>query len=204
MQFAIHVYTVYMNVSTTARKILNAAHRLLDKDGADGVTMRRVAAAVGITPMAVYRHFEDRSALLNALANEGFDELAVELTSRRYSGNLDRRFTAVHDIYIEHALKHPRLFELMFLKQREGARQYPRDFVAERSPTANVMASMIREGMRSGDVKDVDVWEIVFAAGAFLEGLLMLYLGGRMNLSPAEFRKFSHRSLGRYLDGIRN
>lgn len=193
-----------MSAPTTTQKILNAARRLLDKDGADGVTMRRVAAAVGITPMAVYRHFQDRSALLNALADEGFDALTAELNRRKYTGTLERKFTAVHDIYIDQALENPRLFELMFLKQREGARQYPRDFVAERSPTANVMTRLLRESIESGNLKKNNVWEITFVAGALLEGLIMLYLGGRIDMSPAQFRNFSHRSLGRYLDGFRN
>lgn len=193
-----------MSTQPTERRILKAARQLLDKHGADGVTMRRVAAEVGITAMAVYRHFQDRSDLLNALANEGFGELATELTRRKYTGSIEHRFKTVHDIYINQALKYPRLFELMFLKQREGARRYPQDFVTERSPTANVMARLLREGMERGDLKKDDVWEITFIAGAFLEGLIMLYLGGRIDMSPAQFRNFSHRSLGRYLDGFRN
>ena len=60
---------------------------LLDKEGAEAVTMRRVADAVGITPMAVYRHFANRAALLNALADEGFDDLGKRLAITRSSGD---------------------------------------------------------------------------------------------------------------------
>jgi hypothetical protein len=35
-----------------------------------------------------------------------------------------------------------------------------------------------------------------------MQGLIMLYLGGRMAVSPSEFRAFCHRSFGRYLNGI--
>ncbi|WP_242617997.1 TetR/AcrR family transcriptional regulator [Edaphobacter modestus] len=44
--------------ATTSQKIARAARRLLDKEGAESVTMRRVASAVGITPMALYRHYQ--------------------------------------------------------------------------------------------------------------------------------------------------
>jgi AcrR family transcriptional regulator len=193
-----------MPASPTAHKIATAARRLLDKEGADAVTMRRVADAVGITAMAVYRHYADRAALLDALANEGFDELAIQLSTARLSGDIEKRWAKILDVYLDHALKNPRLFELMFLLQREGARQYPRDFKAGRSPTANLMAELIREGMETGYFRKDDLWEIVFEMGALLQGLIMLYLGGRMAMSPARFRTFCRRSFWRYIHGIRS
>jgi AcrR family transcriptional regulator len=193
-----------MAASPTAQRIATAARRLLDEQGADAVTMRRVAQAVGTTAMALYRHYADRAALLNALANEGFDELATQLSAARLSGDIEKRLTKILDLYLDHALQNPRLFELMFLRQREGARQYPRDFKAGRSPTANLMAKLIQEGMDTGDFRRDDLWEIVFEMGALLQGLIMLYLGGRMAMSPARFRTFCHKSFWRYIHGIRN
>jgi AcrR family transcriptional regulator len=198
------VYTVYMTTAPTVQRIATAARRLLDKEGADAVTMRRVASAVGITPMAVYRHYPNRAGLLNALADAGFDELAARLAEVRSVGDLEKRLTNILNIYLEHALQNPRLFELMFLTRREGARRYPQDFKAGRSPTANPMAELIREGMATGYFRRDDAWEIIFEMGALLQGLVMLYLGGRMAVSPARFRAFCHRSFRRYLHGIRN
>ena len=189
---------------TTARKIAIAARRLLDEEGAEAVTMRRVARDVGITPMALYRHYSDREGLLNALADEGFEALAAQLETIGTSGNLDRRLTKILDIYLDHALHNPRLFELMFLKPRAGARRFPEDFKAGASPTANRMAALIQEGMQSGHLRKDDPWAITFEMGALLQGLVMLYLGGRMAMSPARFRAFCRRSFRRYLNGICN
>jgi AcrR family transcriptional regulator len=166
--------------------------------------MRRVAEAVGITPMAIYRHYPDRAALLNALADEGFEELAASLAGMRFSRRIDRRLAKMTEIYLEHALRNPRLFELMFLKPREGARRYPRDFKAGRSPTANLMVDTVREGMKSGHYREDDPWEIVFGLGALSHGLIMLYLGGRMGRNPASFRALYRRSFRRHIDGIRS
>lgn len=47
--------------------ILAAATELIARDGLDGLTMRRLAASLGVAPMATYRHFEDRAALVDAL-----------------------------------------------------------------------------------------------------------------------------------------
>jgi AcrR family transcriptional regulator len=186
----------------TSRKIATAARRLLDRDGAHAVTMRRIAKAVGITPMAVYRHYKDRATLLNALADEGFAELVSELAGRRFSGKIEKRLMAMADIYLDHALENPRLFELMFLQPREGARKFPQDFKAGLSPTANLMVKVINEGMKSGYFREDDAWEIAFEMGALSHGLIMLYLGGRMSVSAERFRAVYRRSFRRYIHGI--
>jgi AcrR family transcriptional regulator len=187
----------------TTRRIAVAGRSLLDKEGAEAVTMRRVAKAVGITPMAIYRHYRDRAGLLNALADDGFEELAAWLAGKRFSGGMEQRLIKMGEIYLNHALQNPRLFELMFLTAREGARRYPRDFKASRSPTANRMVEVVREGMESGHFREDDAWEIVFEMGALSHGLIMLYLGGRMDMPAARFRAFYRRSFRRYLRGIR-
>jgi AcrR family transcriptional regulator len=191
-----------MTTIPTSKKIATAARRLLDREGADALTMRRIAKAVGITPMALYRHYQDRATLLNALADEGFAELTVELAARRFSGNIEKRLMEMADIYLDHALENPRLFELMFLAPREGARKFPQDFKAGLSPTANLMVKAIEEGMKSGYFREDDAWEIVFEMGALSHGLIMLYLGGRMGGSPERFRAVYRRSFRRYMHGI--
>jgi AcrR family transcriptional regulator len=193
-----------MPVRPTTLRIATAARRLLDKEGTEAVTMRRVAVAVGITPMAIYRHYPDRAALLNALADNGFKGLAASLSGKRFSGNVEERLTRMVEIYLNHALENPRLFELMFLKPREGARRYPRDFKAGDSPTANLIAKVVQEGMETGYFAAHDPWEIVFEMGALSHGLIMLYLGGRMVMTPARFRAFYRRSFRRYIHGICN
>jgi len=193
-----------MRARPTVERIAAAARRLLDEEGIDAVTMRRVAEAVGITPMAIYRHFPDRAGLLNAVAGQGFEELAARLAAMRFSGSIEERLTKMGKTYLDHALENPRLFELMFLKPREGARLYPRDFKAGRSPTANLMVDVMKEGMENGYFRADDPWEIVFEIGALSHGLIMLYLGGRMNMSAARFRALYQRSFRRYIHGIRN
>jgi AcrR family transcriptional regulator len=191
-----------MATTPTSRKIATAARRLLDREGADAVTMRRIAKSVGITPMAVYRHYKDRATLLNALADEGFAKLVSELEGRRFSGKIEKRLMEMADIYLDHALKNPRLFELMFLQPREGARKFPQDFKAGLSPTANLMVEVVKEGMKSGYFREDDAWEIVFEMGALSHGLIMLYLGSRMNVSAERFRVLYRRSFRRYIHGI--
>ena len=56
-----------MQGEPTRDRILDAARNLFDAEGEAGLSMRRIATVVGITPMAIYRHYADKDALKNAL-----------------------------------------------------------------------------------------------------------------------------------------
>jgi AcrR family transcriptional regulator len=191
-----------MKVSTSERIAL-VARKLVQREGAEAVTMRRVAKSVGITPMALYRHYADRDSLLNALADDGFEELAARLADTAMPDHAEQRLVKILDVFLDFALERPRLFELMFLRRREGARQFPEDFHAGKSPTARFAAEALEAGMNQGVFRKDDVWEIAFETGAMLQGLVMLYVGGRVNTSAQEFRALCHRTFRRYLYGIR-
>jgi AcrR family transcriptional regulator len=187
---------------STKSTIAIAARQILEEEGADAVTMRRVADVANITPMAIYRHYEARAGLLKSLADIGFADLAERIARKSFSGTTGERLLEMAEIYLNHALENPRLFELMFLVKREGARRYPVDFKAGRSPTASLMADAVRAGMKKGELLDDDAWEIVFEMGAFSHGLIMLYLGGRIAVGARGFRALYRRSFKRYLRGI--
>jgi hypothetical protein len=66
-----------------------------------------------------------------------------------------------------------------------------------------MMAKAVQEGIESGHLRKDDPWEIVFEMGALSNGLIMLYLGGRMGGTPTQFRALHDRSFRRYVHGIR-
>ena len=60
-------------------EILGAAKRLFIEEGFANATMRRIAAEVGVSPTALYLHFADKEAILQAIADDYFSELLVVL-----------------------------------------------------------------------------------------------------------------------------
>ena len=89
--------------ATTTQKIARAAQHLLDKEGAEGVSMRRVESAVGVTCMALYRHYPNRDGLLNALSDEGFVQLAAKLAQLQLMGDIDHQLLQILDVFLDHA-----------------------------------------------------------------------------------------------------
>jgi len=193
-----------MKKLATPEKILRAAHKLFDREGADAVSMRRVAGAVGITPMAIYRHFPNREALLKRLSDDSFNTVAQEWEAHATQPDILKRLLALLEPYLDYALAHPHLFDHAFSTRRDDARRFPEDFRARQSPTLNVVADAVVEGMRLGVLKRDDPWDVAMTLWAHSHGLIALYRAGRFSYDETRFRTFYLESLGRLIDGIRH
>ena len=95
--------------------LLQAAETLLEEAGPAGLSLRKVGRQLGVTPGAPYRHFEDKDALLAALATEGFQRLrAAMLANQEGAPDGQERLRRAGVGYLEFASTHPELFRLMF------------------------------------------------------------------------------------------
>ncbi|WP_027927318.1 TetR/AcrR family transcriptional regulator [Amycolatopsis benzoatilytica] len=193
-------------VSPSAARIAAAARELLVAEGSSAVTMRRVAAAVGLTPMSIYRHFPNREALLGALADESCAALEEEWGEREWPSEPEayqREFDSMLAKYLDFAVGQPNVYSLLFIEKREGVRQFPEDFRAGTSATLTALADALSAGMKAGIFREDDVWELAIAISALLHGLVQLRVGNRLALGEKEFRELCRVSVGRVLDGIR-
>ncbi|MCF7221237.1 TetR/AcrR family transcriptional regulator [Marilutibacter chinensis] len=188
--------------SDSAGRILRAARRLFEREGPAGVTMRRVAAAVGLSPMAIYRHFENREALLARIGEDSFESIAGHWSARAQGLDPLTRLIEVHRLYLDYALTHPHLFDLAFSMPRRDARRYPEDFRARRSPTLTVVADAVADAIAAGALREDDAWAVTMTLWAHTHGLVALYRSGRFNYDEAMFRDFYERSLQRLFAGL--
>lgn len=189
---------------TTAQRILSAARALFEREGPGAVSMRRVAEAVGITPMAIYRHFPNREALLKRISDDSFNEIAHHWAARKSGGDPIAQLVAIQLIYLDYALAHPHLFDHAFSVRRDDARRFPEDFHARRSPTANVAHDAVVEAQQQGVLRAGDPWDITMTLWGHSHGLIALYRAGRFSYDDRRFQAFYEASLGRLLDGLRN
>ncbi len=94
-----------------AREIVAAARELLEAEGPEGLSMRRVGDRLGIRAPSIYKHLPDKQALEAAVVSQGFDELAA-VFERAVRGAADP-LGAVARAYRGHATSHPHLYRLM-------------------------------------------------------------------------------------------
>jgi len=187
----------------TEERIAETALKLLESGGEDGVSMRRVAAAVGITPMAIYHHFADRKTLLNFVVDREFTKYSESLQATPRRGTYESQILTSMDAYIDYAFAHPRIFDYVFAEPRPGARRFPEDFRARRSPTLNPVADLLQKAMEAGYLKQDDVWEVAMELWAHTHGYVALYRGGRFDLPEKEFRALVRRSIRRMIHGLK-
>ncbi len=93
----------------TPERILEAAFHLIDAEGAEALTMRRLGQDLGVAAMAIYNHFPDRDTLLNALAERTFDNLPIEPEAGSWRARLKGLIKAVHSL----AAAHPNVYGLI-------------------------------------------------------------------------------------------
>jgi AcrR family transcriptional regulator len=187
----------------TEERIAETALKLLESGGEDGVSMRRVATAVGITPMAIYHHFADRKTLLNFVVDREFTKYSESLQATPRRGTYESQILTCMDAYIDYAFAHPRIFDYVFSEPRPGARRFPEDFRARRSPTLNPVADLLQKAMEAGYLKQDDVWELAMELWAHAHGYIALYRGGRFDLPEKEFRALVRRSIRRMIHGLK-
>lgn len=110
-----------MNEPTSTRKrILDAAARLLEEHGRDGVTTRAVSHAAGVQPPAIYRQFTDMNGLLEAVAANGFDTYLAQKHDIALTDDPVQDLRNGWDLHVEFGLSHPAHYLLMYDRRTPG------------------------------------------------------------------------------------
>jgi AcrR family transcriptional regulator len=147
--------------SPRAREIVSAARRILEAEGREALTMRRLGEAVGMRAPSLYKHFPDKAAVEVALIEEGFaamaDAFEAALADRGES------LAALADAYRAFALAHPHLYRLNTTGPLPRERLQP-------GVEARTAAPLLRA---AGDA------DLARAVWAFAHGMVILELEGR-------------------------
>ncbi len=138
-----------------------AARRLLEAEGPDAVTMRRIADELGIRAPSLYKHVPHKNALEVAIVVDGFEEAAVAFEEA--VDGADDPLSAFVLAYRAFASAHPHLYRLM------TQRPLPRDLLPEGLEAR--AAAPLQKAVGSPDRAR--------AAWAFIHGMIVLELDQR-------------------------
>ncbi|MFD9029649.1 TetR/AcrR family transcriptional regulator [Streptomyces sp. NPDC059567] len=95
-----------------ARQIMAAARELLDAEGPEALSMRRIAERVGIRAPSLYKHFPDKAAVEAGLQVQGMTELAEELEAAEAEIGVEPPLLVLARAYRRHALAGPHLYRV--------------------------------------------------------------------------------------------
>jgi AcrR family transcriptional regulator len=175
-------------------RLCDVAEELFARHGADAVSMRQIAAKLGVSPMTPYRYFENREEILVAVRIRGFERFAALLEDAYAAtpGNAAAKGAAAARAYVDFALANANTYRLMFdLHQQDDASDAPLGHaVARARATLSVYGDgLIRGGMAKAEARAMEglIWST-------LHGAVTLELAGT---TPAGSARETLRLLGR-------
>ena len=160
--------------------LVDAAWNLVEEEGVERLTLRRVARRVGVTPMAPYHHFADKASLVSAVARRGFEALREAMSAAvAAEPSLLLKLRAMGVAYVVFAVQHPATFRLMFGAELANASAHPA--LAEAAArTMELLVAGFRETAASGAIADVNPRDAALTSWAALHGTATLLLAGQI------------------------
>lgn len=178
---------------------------MIKKEGAHHLSLRQVAKNASCTPMATYRHFDSKDALLAEIAKEGFGRLGAEMEEamKAFPNNPLDQLAAVGQRYIQMALKNPEHLLMMF-----GG------FVSDKAllktsgdSTFFALVDLMKRCQQHGLIPAVDPIKQAVCAWSVVHGFAMLIINGNMEFLGINLRNYQETSgfvTRAVIDGLKN
>ncbi|MBI1262218.1 MAG: TetR family transcriptional regulator [Rhizobiales bacterium] len=181
-----------MAVKGTKEKLLAIAAERFLAVGPDGVSLRDVARRAGITPMAIYRHYADKEALLLAVVEHGFDNYAAYLRRRPDAAAPDpvEHLRWLAGRVFDFAIDQGAFFELMFLTARTIRGLGDRSIIRRiHLPTYRVARDALRDAGHGTVPGSGSLREATIEMLAYCIGFCAFTISGALQASPDEARR---------------
>ena len=167
------------------RALVDAALDMIREEGVPAFTLRNVGARVGVSRTALYRHFDDKAALLARVASDGFRRLhaalaqAVATASQEHADPLPPMAAA----YVHFAAGNPSHYQTMFGGFLTDWSRYP-DLVEHGDAAFNLLADTIRGEQERGRIGPGDPTELAEITWSLCHGIATLGLARHLARTP--------------------
>jgi AcrR family transcriptional regulator len=173
-------------------RLCNIAEGLFAAHGPDGVTMRELADALGVSQMTPYRYFKDKDAILAAVRARAFNRFAAAMEAALEAGDKaagSRAGEAPGSAYLDFALSNPAAYRLMFDVSQPTFGEYPELVAAMTRARLTMGAGLRRLAVQGRFSGDVELTAHVFWSA--LHGAVMLELTGLLDSANLDARKIA-------------
>jgi AcrR family transcriptional regulator len=188
---------------TTAR-LLGDARDLYLEVGLGRFSLREVARRAGVSAAAVYRHFDDKEALLREVCAAGFHIFSSYLVRALAARTPKERLAATSEQYLRFAVEHPRDYRFIFMGAAEDfATLAPADST-ESASTFHFLVDRVRECMDTRVLRRGDPVTVAAFIWAHVHGVVSLRLSGHFTSygSGEEFARFYRGSVAQLMAGL--
>jgi AcrR family transcriptional regulator len=178
-----------------SRALLHEALRTIEKDGVGALTLRSVGEKLGVSRTALYRHFADKSALIAAVATEGFRTLRLQ-TQDAWDAHGGGRtgLEAMGAAYVKFAVAHPSYYRVMFGGYVRDAA--PDSELAKQGAGAfQVLVTALVSLQKEGSVRRDNPLALAQYIWATVHGIAMLAIDGQLKQPIDEVIRFANERL---------
>ena len=188
------------------KDLLDAAVRVLDRSGIDGVTMRTLAQESNLSPMAAYKHYENQRDLYIAIWRFCMDELRGQVMelARSSGASTHGALRAIMGHFLFFAREYPHRFKLLFDHAVINDVGPAWEIESRRLELRDGVLSMIMAGQQNGQVRrDLSPEEMLGVVLALVHGASNIFVSGRLSdvttAGPDEMREAILNAVSEYL-----
>ncbi len=186
------------------RALLDATKAIVEDTGPELFTLREAARRAGVNHRAAYRHFEDKSELLAAVAEEGYTGLEARVRERLAAvpeNDTYARLVMLARSYVEFASENRGTYRVMAGPRLNGEGRFP-GLEAAIGKNLKLVRAEIQRGMDLGNVPGKSSFDATLALWASVHGLSTLVIYRRVQVRPELVGSFTERLLGGLLTGF--
>jgi AcrR family transcriptional regulator len=184
--------------------LVAAAIELISKGNSEQITLREVSRRVGVNHRAVYRHFADLTALLAAVAEQGYRQLIASLDetlSPLKRQPPERRLEAIACAYVAFAIDNPAHYRLMFGRRLSEDGHFPVLEELAQEAYSRLDAEMAA-GISAGRFQSRPRRELVFTFWSLAHGFASLTLSRRIKLKRFLLEPYVKQIVSPFIAGL--
>jgi AcrR family transcriptional regulator len=191
-----------------ARALIQASLEIMAEVGAEGLSLREAARKAGVNHRAVYRHYEDKRALLAAIAEGGYRQLTAAalaaLAAQLPSGLSGRKraraaLLVVAETFLRFARAEPARYQVMFGPRLNRDARFPE---LEDAIQGTVKLLVDELAQAAPERSSIDRRDAGIAFLAAIHGLSSLVLAERIRLRDAYLHSYVQKTIGPVVDGV--
>jgi AcrR family transcriptional regulator len=189
------------------RVLIDAALQLVGEGGPDAVSVREAARRAGVSPGAPFRHFPNRAALMNAVAEEAQRRFRAEIEAvlaEAPASDPLARFRCLGLAYLRWAMKNPTHFEII-----SSRRFFDHDMTAgvsqDNAELIDLTGRTLAEAFAQGQLRSSDLKQVQIAGRALVYGFARMNIDGhfpRWGVADAEVERTAEGILDLLIEGI--
>lgn len=169
--------------------ILDAALNLFREKGYDAVSIRNIAEAIEYSPATIYLYFKDKNDIFFALQYEAAAVKRDHLLPVAMIENPWERLTEFGRRYIDFGMKHPGLYDLLFIIRAPMESVENQDCWALGMSVHQFFEDTVQACIDARYFKSTDTKTIAYTLWCHAHGLVSLFVRDRMRMYPPEERE---------------